>query len=397
MWNGYATQREDSTSSMRQRVAHQRARVELRPLARRDGDLRELLARRAVLVHVARRRHRVRARRRRRRRTASRTAPTGSDVSNMKPPPRGPRRLRAESPVSPCVISATLQSPCGDRGRRVLDVDARTTSRRSSCCRCSFGTMPRYSQSCTLAMPPMPHVNTASTSDLSMPASRSAFRAAWACIMIGVMFGTMPISSVSSAPTMATLFLMLMPRPARRRPEQRQRDLVGHVLPLHLDRHVAADVLGHRLHADEVRHHARAFVELDDRGDVRRREPGHLRPELDRERVQLAAAAAGAPLDVPREAARAELPRVEEELLARRAVRQRQLVPLAGVPERLRLRAGPGQRLRVLGHRHLAAFTSSRRRDRTRAGALGRAVMAPARSCRTARGGAAARRPPSRL
>ena len=74
-----------------------------------------------------------------------------------------------------------------------------------------FGMMPRYSASCVLAMPPTPQVKTASTSDLSMPASRSAFRAACACIMIGVMFGTMPIESVSSAPTIATLFLRLMP------------------------------------------------------------------------------------------------------------------------------------------------------------------------------------------
>src|SRR5205823_4871589 len=43
--------------------AHERARVQLRPLARRDGDLGELLARRAELVDVTGRGERVAGRR----------------------------------------------------------------------------------------------------------------------------------------------------------------------------------------------------------------------------------------------------------------------------------------------------------------------------------------------
>jgi len=140
----------------------------------------------------------------------------GNVASSMNPPPRGPRRFRAEKPVSPCVISATLHSPA------VIAAAACSTWMTNDeppviVLSVYFGTMPRYSQSCVLAMPPTPAVKTPSTSDLSIPASRSAFRAACACIMIGVMFGTMPISSVSSAPTIATLFFNVISCPDYRR------------------------------------------------------------------------------------------------------------------------------------------------------------------------------------
>src|SRR5207248_3064535 len=99
-------------------------------------------------------------------------------------------------------------------------------------------------------------------------------------------------------------------------------DVVGGVLPCDFNGHVADDVIGGWLDVDEIRHEARAFVELDNRSDIGRREAGHLRAELDREGVERAAAAAPTPLDVPAEAAGAELARIEEELLARRAVGQ---------------------------------------------------------------------------
>ena len=50
----------------------------------------------------------------------------------------------------------------------------------------------------------------------------------------------------------------------------RQRDVVVLLLPRHLDRQVDRQVLGRGLDADDVRHHARTLIELDDGDDVRR-------------------------------------------------------------------------------------------------------------------------------
>ena len=59
MWNGIRDVSRRQHVIDGEIVAHERARVELRPLSRRHGHLRELLAGRAVLVHVPHRRHRV--------------------------------------------------------------------------------------------------------------------------------------------------------------------------------------------------------------------------------------------------------------------------------------------------------------------------------------------------
>ena len=73
-----------------------------------------------------------------------------------------------------------------------------------------FGLMPRYSATWRLGDQPGPAVKTPSTSDISMPASARALRAASAWSWRVDLWGTMPISSDSSTPTMAT-------RPERRR------------------------------------------------------------------------------------------------------------------------------------------------------------------------------------
>src|SRR3972149_1109677 len=123
-----------------------------------------------------------------------------------------------------------------------------------------FGWMPRYSARC---ITDGPAVRSPSTSDLGMPASRRALRAASACNMSAVLPGQMPISSDSSTPTMATFLERLIGLPAHRT-EHGQADLIGEVFEDDFDRHVAADLLGVRLDADQVGQHARPLLELDD-------------------------------------------------------------------------------------------------------------------------------------
>src|SRR5258706_15864735 len=63
-----------------------------------------------------------------------------------------------------------------------------------------------------------PALNTASTSVLAIPASASAFRAASACSAKADLWGSLPISSDSATPTIATLaggILVLRPGHAR--------------------------------------------------------------------------------------------------------------------------------------------------------------------------------------
>src|SRR3990172_6376703 len=66
------------------------------------------------------------------------------------------------------------------------------------------GWMPRYSATWRLGLQPGPDVNRPSTSDMGMPASSRALRAASAWCWSVDLCGTIPISSDSSAPTMAT-------------------------------------------------------------------------------------------------------------------------------------------------------------------------------------------------
>jgi hypothetical protein len=95
-----------------ERVTHDGARVQLRPLAGRDGDLGELLAGRAELVHVARRREGVAGRR------------PGEPVWKLElRPPRVRAEARARHPTrdAPLACDERHVDDAGvDRRRRVL-------------------------------------------------------------------------------------------------------------------------------------------------------------------------------------------------------------------------------------------------------------------------------------
>src|SRR5438270_9523201 len=102
-----------------------------------------------------------------------------------------------------------------------------------------------------------------------IPASFIALSAASACRPICDKFGMRPSSVVSAAPTMAIDFGFMRAPSAFRRPEQWQCDLVVHLLEGDLDRHVEDERLGRLRTSDDVRHQARAFVELDDGNRIR--------------------------------------------------------------------------------------------------------------------------------
>src|SRR5437899_6263319 len=93
------------------------------------------------------------------------------------------------------------------------------------------------------------------------PASAIALSAASACSMICDMPRRTPSSVVSAAPTTATdLGFISGPR----RPEERQSDVVALLREADLERHVEHQRLRRLRHLDEVGHHARPLLELDD-------------------------------------------------------------------------------------------------------------------------------------
>src|SRR5213594_675322 len=107
-----------------------------------------------------------------------------------------------------------------------------------------------------------PAVKMPSTSETLSPASRTALVTASTCRLSWLLWGSVPISSDSSTPTMqATLERsrrLAMASPPRRL-EQRQRDLVGQLGEHDLHRHVARELPGIGLDVDEVRQHARSL------------------------------------------------------------------------------------------------------------------------------------------
>src|SRR5262252_8118215 len=105
------------------------------------------------------------------------------------------------------------------------------------------------------------------------PASAIALSAASACSWICDISGMTPSRVVSAAPTMAIDFGFIASPP--RRAEEGQRDLVVELLEGKLDRHVELQCLRGLRAIDDVRHHARAFVELDDGNRIGRREARH--------------------------------------------------------------------------------------------------------------------------
>src|SRR6516162_6750767 len=125
-------------------------------------------------------------------------------------------------------------------------------------------------------------------SDSFRPASAIAFSAASACSWICDMFGMTPSSVVSAAPTTATWFLRIALPPHRT--EQGKGDLVVELLELDLDLHIELERLRRLRAVDDVGHHPRAFVELDDRNGVGRRKTGSCRAMVDDVAVKLALA-----------------------------------------------------------------------------------------------------------
>src|SRR6185312_6074707 len=111
-----------------------------------------------------------------------------------------------------------------------------------------------------------------SMSDSFSPASAIALSAASAWSWICDMLGMTPSSVVSAAPTTATAFLRMMS--ALRRTEQGKGELVVDLLERDLEFHVELQRLRRLRTIDDVAHHARTLVELDDGDRVRRREAG---------------------------------------------------------------------------------------------------------------------------
>src|SRR5438128_12005290 len=110
------------------------------------------------------------------------------------------------------------------------------------------------------------------------PASFIAFRAASACRPICDNSGMRPSSVVSAAAAMAIDFGFMCL--TSRRAEQWQCDLVVDLLEGDFERHVEDESFGSLRAIDDVAHHPRPLVELDNRERVRRGGARH-RPAVD--------------------------------------------------------------------------------------------------------------------
>src|SRR5215469_12192844 len=180
------------------------------------------------------------------------------------------------------------------------------------------------------------------------PASAIAFNAASACSWICDMLGMTPSSVVSAAPTTATWFLrMALPLC---RTEQREGDLVVELFEFDLDVHVQHERLRRLWAVDDVGHHPRALVELDDGNRVGRREARRGRAMVDDVAVELTPAARLEDGDLARSAGRTERPRREIHMRACVAALQAQLAGLRAIPEMLGFGCRFGFRAGSLGH-----------------------------------------------
>src|SRR5439155_22169210 len=101
---------------------------------------------------------------------------------------------------------------------------------------------------------------------------------------------------------------------------------------------------------DDVAHHARAFVEFDDRDRVRRGEAGRRRAVVDDIAIERALAAGLEHSDLARGAGGAERARREIDIGAGIATLQAQFAGLRSIPEMLRFRRGFWFRARGLRH-----------------------------------------------
>src|ERR1700754_2392911 len=175
-------------------------------------------------------------------------------------------------------------------------------------------------------------------SDNFNPASAIAFSAASACSWICDMLGITPSSVVSAAPTTATAFLRICL--ALRRTEQGKGDLVVELFERDLELHVELERFRRLRAIDDVAHHARAFVQLDHRNRIRRREAGGGRAVVDDVAVECSLAAGLEHADLARGAGRAERARREIDVGAGVTALQAQFAGLGAVPEMPGFRRG---------------------------------------------------------
>ena len=183
------------------RVAHHRLRVEGRPLAGGDGDLGELLVRGAVLVHVAHAGHGV---------VRGRAADVvghlelGGGVPRVERGACGAAAAAAGGAALAVGDEGDVDEAGGDGGGGVLDVDDEGGAADGGAVGVGGLDAEVFGELEGGRPAGEPALKTPSTSDLSMPASSRALRAASAWSWRVDLWGTMPISSDSSAPTMAT-------------------------------------------------------------------------------------------------------------------------------------------------------------------------------------------------
>src|SRR5262245_1641653 len=188
-----------------------------------------------------------------------------------------------------------------------------------------------------------------STSVILRPASLTALVIASRCNANWLLWGSVPISSLSSTPTIQTeldsSFIVL--RSAIRfaswlacRLKQRNGHVVRQLGKHDFYGHVALNHFGVRLHVHEIGQHTRPFFQFDHGQDIGW---GHLDGTIERtiqdlKRVELALAAALDPGQVIGMAMRAKYARIEVNLATVLAFGQHELAFLHSMPIRLRLR-----------------------------------------------------------
>src|SRR5215831_2109717 len=194
-----------------------------------------------------------------------------------------------------------------------------------------------------------PAVKTPSTSVILRPASLTALVIASRCSASWLLWGSVPISSLSSTPTIQTELdsSRSVLRSAIRfaswlacRLEQRNGHVVRELGKHDFHGHVARNHFGIRLHVHEIGQHAWPFLQFDHGQDVGR---WHLDGTIERtvqdlKRVELALAAALDPDQVFGVAMRAKHARIEVGLTTVLAFGQHELAFLHAIPIRLRLR-----------------------------------------------------------
>src|SRR6266508_4154145 len=166
-----------------------------------------------------------------------------------------------------------------------------------------------------------PAVKIPSMSDTWRPASRAALVIASTCRVSWLLPGSVPISSLSSTPTMQAELL------SSRHGRYAMSDLVRELLETDLHRHVAADLLRVRLDADQVGQETWALFQLDHGEHDGRLHLERLVQDLvgDLEGEEPAAAGRLHPADVARGAERTRDARVHEGLPAGAALGDHEL------------------------------------------------------------------------